>query len=33
MTTGEQDWFQNQDTNYGYFIKALIDGDLEAIEL
>ena len=28
-----QDWFQNQDTNYGYFIKALIDGDLEALEL
>lgn len=26
-----QDWFQNQDTNYGYFIKALIDGDLEAM--
>ena len=26
-----QDWFQNQDTNYGYFIKALIEGDLEAM--
>ena len=26
-----QDWFQNQDTNYGYFINALIDGDLEAM--
>ena len=26
-----QDWFQNQDTNYGYFIKALIDGDLETM--
>ncbi len=26
-----QEWFQNQDTNYGYFIKALIDGDLEAM--
>ncbi len=31
FTTMFQDWFQNQDTNYGYFIKALIEGDLEAM--
>ena len=31
FTTMFRDWFQNQDTNYGYFIKALIEGDLEAM--
>lgn len=31
FTTMFQDWFQNQDANYGYFMKALINGDLEAM--
>ena len=31
FTTMFRDWFQNQDTNYGDFIKSLIDGDLEAM--
>ena len=31
FTTMFRDWFQNQDTSYGYFIKALIEGDLEAM--
>ena len=31
FTTMFQNWFQNQDANYGYFMKALIAGDLEAM--
>mgnify|MGYP000804833556 CR=1 FL=1 len=31
FTTMFQNWFQNQDANYGYFMKSLIAGDLEAM--